>query len=136
MQPTGCDAHAHLTFFGCTCRLGCLTGHHSNACLSLVSAVVVAQSDMHDWLLSLSLSLSLSPLAGSQFQRRLNSHFGVTLSEEEQRRVLRKYDKRGTGMVNYREFLCCMLYVCVVCVCTCCMLYILTIPYHPSSLQP
>ena len=57
MQPTGCDAHAHLTFLGCTCRLGCLTGHHSNACLSLVSAVVVAQSGMH-CLLSLSLSLS------------------------------------------------------------------------------
>ena len=50
------------------------------------------------------VSLSLSPLAGSQFQRCLNSHFGVTLSEEEQRGVLRKYDKRGTGMVNYREF--------------------------------
>ena len=26
------------------------------------------------------------------------------MSEEEQRGVLRKYDKRGTGMVNYREF--------------------------------
>ena len=50
-------------------------------------------SDMHDWL----LSLFFYPLAGSQFQRCLNSHFGVTLSEEEQRGVLRKYDKRRTG---------------------------------------
>ena len=47
---------------------------------------------------------AFSPLSGSQFQRCLNSHFGVTLSEEEQRGVLRKYDKKGTGMVNYREF--------------------------------
>ena len=59
----------------------------------------------------------LCPLAGSQFQRCLNSHFGVTLSEEEQRGVLRKYDKRGTGMVNYREF--CATVDNGVCVCVC-----------------
>ena len=44
--------------------------------------------------------VSLSPLAGSQFQRYLNSHFGVTLSEEEQRGVLRKYEGDRGGQLQ------------------------------------
>ena len=47
----------------------------------------------------------------------------MTLSEEEQQGVLRKYDKKGTGMVNYRELCAAVdngvcVYVCV-CVCVC-----------------
>ena len=61
----------------------------------------------------------LSPLAGFQFQRCLSSHFGVTLSEDEQRGVLRKYDTKGTGMVNYREFCATVDNGVCVCVCVC-----------------
>ena len=43
----------------------------------------------------------------------------MTLSEEEQRGVPRKYDKKGTGMVIYREFCATVDNGVCECVCVC-----------------
>jgi Ca2+-binding EF-hand superfamily protein len=43
-------------------------------------------------------------ITSTQFQRCLNVHFGITLSEAECEEVLRKYDTKKNGLVNYRSF--------------------------------
>ena len=90
---------AHRNVCVCMCVRVC-------ACVCVCVCVCVCRkspsSPLH--LSSVTVLFCFLPPPGTQFQRCLNVHFGITLSEAECEEVLRKYDTKKNGLVNYRSF--------------------------------